>query len=476
MFYIYRILNLNKNQTMKKIKILCLAFSITTSICNANNIVVANALLNSQNTTSKTSVINFDASWENSWRTSTNENNYDGAWIFVKFRKMGTLDWRHCTVTNTLSTAAPGAIFTVPTDGKGAFLYRAADGLGTINFVGNKLVWNYGVDGILDNETVEIRVFALEMVYVTPGTFQLGSGGTEGNAFSSGSTIFPYQVASNGAITVGTGSGNLNSNLRGIASGSIPAAFPKGFSAFWMMKYEASQQQFVDFLNHIDQLKANTLFPFTAPVSGTHPNLIAAQPERAMNQGNEVRLAAMADWSGLRPFSELEFEKACRGFNTPAVSNEYAWGNTTLLSLNSVNDPGLTTESVNLPATANCIVNGTYGSPVRVGIFARPTASTRALSGGTYYGIMNMGDNVGELCFTISTAGLLNTEAIHGDGFLSSNGSTDITNWQSATAYGIRGGAFNFGGPAARISERASTNDPNAFGTSNGFRMVRTAP
>jgi hypothetical protein len=42
------------------------------------------------------------------------------------------------------------------------------------------------------------------------------------------------------------------------------------------------------------------------------------------------RMAAFADWSGLRPMSELEYEKACRGYNTPAVPNEYAWGNAKL--------------------------------------------------------------------------------------------------------------------------------------------------
>lgn len=83
----------------------------------ANNITVANAILSAQNTTAKTEIINFDVAWENGWRTSTNENNYDGAWIFVKFRKQGTTDWRHCTVVLAGSTPATGAAFKVPADG-----------------------------------------------------------------------------------------------------------------------------------------------------------------------------------------------------------------------------------------------------------------------------------------------------------------------------------------------------------------------
>ena len=70
----------------------------------ANNIQLANVLLNGQNTGSQYSIINFDVSWENSWRTITNETNYDGAWIFVKFRKKAAFgqeipDWIKQIVT-----------------------------------------------------------------------------------------------------------------------------------------------------------------------------------------------------------------------------------------------------------------------------------------------------------------------------------------------------------------------------------------
>jgi hypothetical protein len=51
----------------------------------ANNIQLSGIALNGQNTASDFTLVNFNVSWENSWRTSTNENNYDGAWIFVKF-------------------------------------------------------------------------------------------------------------------------------------------------------------------------------------------------------------------------------------------------------------------------------------------------------------------------------------------------------------------------------------------------------
>lgn len=457
---------------------------LLTIFSSANNITVANASLSGQNTTAHTSIINFDVAWENSWRTSTNENNYDGAWIFIKFRKNGTTDWRHATINVAGATAASGAVFNIPADGKGAFIYRSANGIGNVSYAANQLIWNYGTDGILDNETVEIRVFALEMVYIPTGSFQLGSGGSEANAFQDGTSGTPYNVASNAAITFGTTAGTLNPNGMGTASGTLPAAFPKGFNAFWIMKYECSQQQYVDFLNHLD-LSRSTSNTTGGAFTGTHPNLVATQPERAMLYIGMNRAAALADWSGLRPMSELEFEKACRGYNTPAVPNEYVWGTTAISQLSTVTNLGLNNEAVALPATANANIQSIYGNavPVRTGLFARTSGSDRSLSGSTYYGVMNMGDNVSEVCISVANApGRAVDAAVHGDGFIAPSGNSDIAAWTNFQAYGIRGGAYNSVSAAAQTSYRASANIFTlTYGADNnvvnfGTRLVRTAP
>ena len=206
---------------MKKINFLVMTFLLVSFLANANNILVTSATISGQNTTTHTALINFSVSWENSWRTSTNENNYDGAWIFIKFRKNGTTDWRHATINVSGNTAASGATITVPTDGKGAFIYRSANGIGNVSYAANSLLWNYSVDGILDNETVEILVYGLEMVYIPTGSYQLGAGGTENNGFSDGTSTTPYLVASNAAINLGTTTGTLNPNGNGAASGTI---------------------------------------------------------------------------------------------------------------------------------------------------------------------------------------------------------------------------------------------------------------
>jgi hypothetical protein len=449
----------------------------------ANNITVSTATLTGQNTSTHTVIAGFDLAWENSWRTSTNESNYDGAWIFIKYRKNGTTDWRHCTLSGTGFTPASGAAISIPADGKGAFVYRNANGIGNVNFTGNQVVWNYGADGLLDNETVELRVFALEMVYITQGAFYLGSGGAELNAFKNGAGPAAYQVSSNGAITLGTSTGQLNPNGMGTASGTVPAAFPKGFNAFWVMKYETSQQQYVDFLNHLDLARATANYYTLAVFGGTHPNLTAAQPERAIMQLNTSKISALADWSGLRPMTEMEFEKACRGYNTPPVPNEFAWGNTSNTPISTVNNAGLPNESVATPATANCNLASPINSAIRVGIFARPSGSTRTLSGGTYYGVMEMTGNETEVVVTIVNAqGLAITESVHGDGYLDNTGKTDILPWRAFEAYGTRGGAYNSPAAEGTVSARAATNlfaglyGYDADLPSNAGRLVRTAP
>ena len=62
--------------------------------------------------------------------------------------------------------------------------------------------------------------------------------------------------------------------------------------------------------------------------------------------------AAYADWSGLRPMTELEFEKACRGNQTP-VANEFAWGTASITAATGISNDGAADE-VDGTAGANC--------------------------------------------------------------------------------------------------------------------------
>ncbi len=162
--------------------------------------------------------------------------------------------------------------------------------------------WNYNADGVADNDSVEIKLFAVEMVYVPQGSFYLGSNGTESYHFRRGDKDTCFEVTSENVITVGASASNLYSASPGtLQNGTIPALYPKGFNGFWCMKYEISQQQYADFLNTLDAATATARTPFGFS-SGTHPNLLPNQPERALN--------GMSNDDGCAFFIRLERIKA----------------------------------------------------------------------------------------------------------------------------------------------------------------------
>jgi formylglycine-generating enzyme required for sulfatase activity len=471
-------LNIQIKLGMKKINFFFALF-ISAFAANANNITVSNASLSGQNTGTQTITINYDVAWENSWRTSTNESNWDGAWVFIKYKKNGTLEWRHCTLNTAGFSSAAGSVSGVSPDGKGLLIHRAANGIGNVSYAGNTVIWNYGVDGVLNSDQVEIRVFAVEMVFIPQGSFFLGSGGSESFYFRTGATTNPFLV--DGSTINLTNAGTSGLNNFNLTTGTVPAVFPTGFDAFWIMKYEASQQQYIDFLNHLDLAKAN-VFDIPSIRTGTHPNLIPNNPERGVGGAtflaSTIIYTAIADWSGLRPYTEMEFEKICRGGNIAPLANEYVWGSTTSNSLATVSNAGLSNETVATPANAN-INLGAIGA-TRVGLFARPTGSTRELSGGAYYGVQDMGGNLYEIVISGSyVPSLAFSKNVHGDGYLLSSGYTDIAVWNANGNFGLRGSGISGPVSSARTSDRANANFFAASGlvgsTAYGYRMARTA-
>src|SRR5205814_1580703 len=70
----------------------------------------------------------------------------------------------------------------------------------------------------------------------------------------------------------------------------------------------------------------NSFFRYTIAGTGNAPNVYtAARPSRACNYLQWEDETAYLDWAALRPLTELEYEKVCRGTNPP-VGFEGAWG------------------------------------------------------------------------------------------------------------------------------------------------------
>src|SRR3954465_9732743 len=209
-------------------------FSLTTTIAYSNNIAVSSLSLTGRNIVSHYNFIQFNISWDNSWRVAGAPINWDAAWVFAKYRLKNSTVWHHVTLNTSGHTAPAGSTVTAAADGMGVFIYRSANGTGTFSLTGVQLRWNYATDGLADYDQVEVKVYAIEMVYVPQATFSIGSGGTETSAFYTyPTTTNVFSISSENAITVGTTNGNLyypSSSNGGDQLGPIPAAYPKGYN------------------------------------------------------------------------------------------------------------------------------------------------------------------------------------------------------------------------------------------------------
>ena len=494
----------------------------------ANNIQLSNIKLIDQNTTSKSTLIQFDVTWENSWRLSAGPSNWDAAWIFVKYR-VGGGPWLHAFLndtghnsgTGTSTIITPGLMntasaFNLTTNPiMGVFVHRSINGLGTFTQTGLKLRWNYGANSIADDESVDIKVFAIEMVYVPSGSFQLGDGSTTSvqGQFRNGSSNTPFTISSENALTLGgTVNGNLaNNNASGMSTAddfnntntqSLPATFPKGFNAFYCMKYEISQQQWIDFFNLLDNSQKTNRDITGGTLNSTgkasdaivnRNNISWTSGDATLNGGtfgnvacnflSWMDCAAFADWASLRPMTEMEFEKACRGTQF-SVANEFAWGTTTITGAIGIDNSGANNE-VASNTDANVVFNNNENvqGPLRVGSFAK-AGSTRVQAGASYYGIMDLSGNLWERTVSVGNATGRNfTAPIHGNGLLSSDGFCDIATWPGyvitkvtgSTGAGFRGGNWNTLSIILRASDRNFATVTGATRrTTSGFRAVRS--
>jgi len=474
---------------------LSFVFCLLMDKAEANNLAVSSVSLSNVSLGQVTATVQFNISWDNSWRTATN---YDAAWVFVKYSTDAGVTWHHATLKTSgtnpagFSQGSGTALdIIVPADEKGAFLQRSANGSGSVSTTSIQFVWNYGADGVISTSTVRVEVFAIEMVYIPTNAFYVGSGGTETSPFYTyPTTTNAYLISSENAITVGTGTGNLyyaSSTYGGDQAGPIPAAFPKGYAAFYCMKYDISQGQYADFLNNLTSTQASTRNPaqttYRYTITGTYPNFSASRPDRACNWLSWADVAAYADWAALRPMTELEFEKAARGVSVP-TPNEYAWGNTTITQAVAISGTENGTETITTTG-ANCNYNsatftgGDAGQgPLRCGIFATGL-STRASSGAGYYGVMDLSGNLWKRPVTVGNAAGRAFTGLHGDGVLDSTGNANTANWPdtTATGAGYRGGTW---GNAASVACPSDRNNAaytvSSRVSSYGGRAVRTSP
>lgn len=469
--------------------------------------------------------VEFDLSWNNSWRTSSGPANWDAAWVFFKYRPLdpsgkGQGNWRHAALDKASqnhrvkNNSNVPAVFNPSEDGKGVFIYRSVEGKGPIRWQGVCLRWDTEADKLSPGTRAEIKIFALEMVYIPEGAFLAGDGVSPGRIHAGGDPKSPYPVTPNpikfvnepgGLWADGTRS-SLPSGMPGpppwdSPSGTLPPSFPTGYKAFYIMKYEISQGEYAAFLNTLTKQQAQACFPKSQEISGVTACpppcrytitvdasgfYSASAPTRANIWMMWEDSIAFADGAGLRPMTELEFEKACRGSVQPAIPGEYAWGTTKIVSLTGLDGiDGSGTEKA-IPPEANTSFQRIIKGPIRIGIFEGK--ATRELSGASYYGVMDLSGNVVEMAVTIGNAAGRSFVANHGDGELTEQGTADVSGWPRGVApeprmaqipnagFGYRGGDFWNPELDLRVSARNVATFAGArrlFGL--GFRAVRTA-
>jgi formylglycine-generating enzyme required for sulfatase activity len=492
----------------------------------AGNLQFTNLQRGGINYAAGTSEVKFDLSWENSWRLNSGPGNWDAVWLFVKFRKNGGA-WQHASLENSGHVVPAGMTLSLGTSDTtggltgfniltnpvvGVFLYRSSEGTGSLSLSNVRLNWNWAANGVVQGDVTDVRVFGIEMVYVPQGAFYAGDNATSTASFKQGSSDNdPWYVSSEAALSVtnsvgnGTGAGQTGAvyyYVSGANGGedssgaafTVPASYPKGFGGFYIMKGEISQGQWVAFFNTLDTTQNATRDITSATNGGKNTDGLAFRNNVSWSSGDATLpgggtnyrsvamnylswgdLTAYLDWAGLRPMSELEFEKASRG-PSAAVSGEYAWGSTSITGATSITNGG--TSSERGQAGSNITYNNVGGvqGPTRVGSFGSGGVTSRVGTGSSYYGVFDLSGNLRERPITVGNpSGRAFKVTSHGDGNLDVNGDADQASWPSSGA-GFRGGTWNQASSGARLSDRSQAAVVNGTRTEiYGGRGVRSA-
>lgn len=450
-----------------------------------------------------------ELSWARSWRDGpgSTRGNHDGLWVFAKVRGADER-WRHLP----LAVAEAGTGYTAERSGDdlGAFVFRSVPGEGDAS---TRLTLRWSAAG----EWHAVRLFAWPVVYVPQGAFDVGDGSatTPGRFHDGGDPTRPFRVTGApidlaphaGALWADERSWPLPSGVPGPSpwdgrTGRLPAAFPTGHEPFWILRYEVTQGQYADFLDTLAQRQAEARAPSPqdfASVGRPRPDnyrhslarnagrWAAWQPLWSMNWLTWEDGIALADWAGLRPMTELEFEKAARG-PQPALPGEYAWGTTRIVAIRGFDGKDGSGQERATPLDANTSWSPSAQDRPLLGPYAASALADRATREGrgeSFWGIADLSGNVIEMAVS---AGLDAGRAFvprHGDGGLAADGAANVECWPrmgarsgafGAFGYGYRGGDFYNPETDLRTSSR---NVANFGGTRRlfglGFRAVRSA-
>ena len=433
--------------------------------------------------------VRFEVSWKNGW---SNARNHDAVWLFVKLSERPGDEVFHVRLAAAGHTAAargkgPAARLEVSADRVGAFLHGAPPFRGDASY-SVELVLDPKDMATLDPESKPMpAVFGVEMVLVPEGAFWVGDPDPAALDFGAFYRVGPdrrpagpFEVGSEDPIVIGPEPGKVDyraphPELQGDRLGPVPAGYPKGYRAFYLMKYELSQGEYAAFLNSLDDHQSATraihggrgYTSSRGTIALKDGRYEAARPSRPANFVSWDDGAAFADWAGLRPMTDLEFFKACRGPSAP-IAHEFPWGTASKDRLRRVvakDDDLVTTGDADEGLLSD---------------------ATRDVLGASYWWVMDLAGSVWERVVTLGHPAGRAFRGSHGDGEISpvgyaTNGYTDDDDNEGGYGYlgggfyqqGMRETEFNPHSPIAYRRYGSWGGAPRSL--AYGFRAARTA-
>ena len=424
--------------------------------------------------------------WNNAWK---NKRNHDAAWIFGKYLR-GINGYVHATITKDGTRVVESNTrlqIEVPSDGTGFFIYPSSDYRGNIRATVRFSMDTKAFDR-MNPFSVGLKVFGIEMVYIPEGPVTLGdnheSQMTDGAFYlsdASGKKKGNFKITKEDQVVeIGPNNGQLyyqaKNQYQGDQKGTVGTKFPKGVRAFYIMKYEPTQGQYAEFLNTLSEGQSHHRIIFggkeyylrRGTISNENEVYVAGSPSRPYNFAGWEDGIAFADWAGLRPMTEFEFTKACRGSNDPR-SMEYPWGTDAKENVLRIVD-----ENGDLTMR-----NGWKEEKL--------SEETRTAFGASYLWVMDLAGSMWERVVSVGDSVGRAYDGTHGDGNISDYGFADAPTWPRGfphgEGFGFRGGAYyqesrayNMINPYSPIANRSYGGWPGGNRKeAYGQRFVRTA-
>ncbi|MFA5780596.1 MAG: SUMF1/EgtB/PvdO family nonheme iron enzyme, partial [Elusimicrobiota bacterium] len=420
--------------------IIIASVSVAISPLYSNNVQIGSL---SFSATSTSMDISFTVSQENTISTfsalGTPEEVKDCVWVFVKYSTNGVGGpWLHCKVSTVSAGGATSATLLNTSDKLGAFLF-ANKNSSYWSSENVKLRWTVADNGLsVVPSSVTFRVMGIEFAYISTGSFVY-------NVANLGGTTFNNYPGSAGPVTV--------SSIEHYPVGASNT-WPNGFRAFYVGKYELSQRQYADFLNTVDPAGSSGATYYDSTLYNTWEYYIQRDVSRPVGDRYYVQLGrdtlgcnylswadmtAYISWAGLRPMTEMEYERAARGRGDSRI---YPWGDTDPTGDTVETKSGTSYDCylnyANWYDTANNLQNQDGPTPVGhylsgLNISGGAVSRTNAQTGASQYGISDLsGCNWEHMINCNST-----TTPLNGDGTL-----TPPASWPGALVdkKGLRGG------------------------------------